>query len=219
MIRLENISKIYKTRHGESVVLRDVNLTLEKGERIGILGRNGAGKSTLIRLVGGIEEPSSGNFYRDMSISWPLGFSGAFQHSLTGFDNLRFICRIYDIDPEDKLPEIQDFAELGKYMFEPVSNYSAGMRARLGFALSLLVDFDCYLIDEVVAVGDDRFQQRCNEELFVRRADRAIFLVSHNADYIREHCHKAAVLSGGGRLTTFDDVDEAYHFYHENAGK
>ncbi|CAM5360137.1 ABC transporter ATP-binding protein [Sphingobium scionense] len=216
MIRLENVNKYYKTRRGRAHILRDVNLTVEKGERIGILGRNGAGKSTLIRLLGGVEDPSSGRVVRDMTVSWPLAFSGAFQHSLTGFDNLRFICRVYEVDPEEVLPKVEDFAELGKYLFEPLSTYSAGMRARLGFGISLVVDFDCYLIDEIVAVGDDRFRERCHEELFVKRANRSIFLVSHNADYVRQHCHKAAVLKDG-ELLNFEDLEEAYDYYHRTA--
>jgi capsular polysaccharide transport system ATP-binding protein len=218
MIELVNVNKSYKTLRGSALVLRDINLSVAKGERVGILGRNGAGKSTLIRVVGGVEQPTTGHVYRDMSISWPLAFSGAFQHSLTGFDNLKFICRIYDIDPEDKLEQVDDFAELGKYMFEPISSYSSGMRARLGFAISFLVEFDCYLIDEVTAVGDDRFRERCHEELFVKRADRAMFMVSHNAAYIRENCHKAAVLTQGA-MTSFDDLDEAYNFYHAHAAE
>ncbi len=213
MIRLENVDKFYPTRAGRNQVLSGVNLTVEKGQRVGILGRNGAGKSTLIRVVGGVEEPTTGRVYRDMSVSWPLAFSGAFQTSLTGFDNLRFICRVYDIDPHDKVDQVQDFAELGRYLYEPVGSYSAGMRARLGFALSLVVDFDCFLIDEVVAVGDHRFQARCHEELFVKRGDRAIFLVSHNAAYVRDQCDKAAVLIDG-HLASFDDVNDAFEFYH-----
>jgi len=213
MIRLENVDKYYPTRAGRNQVLSGVNLTVEKGQRVGILGRNGAGKSTLIRVVGGVEEPTTGRVYRDMSVSWPLAFSGAFQTSLTGFDNLRFICRVYDIDPHDKVDQVQDFAELGRYLYEPVGSYSAGMRARLGFALSLVVDFDCFLIDEVVAVGDHRFQARCHEELFIKRGDRAIFLVSHNAAYVRDQCDKAAVLIDG-HLTSFDDVNDAFEFYH-----
>ncbi|CAM8670719.1 MULTISPECIES: ABC transporter ATP-binding protein [Sphingobium] len=212
MIRLVAINKYYDTRRGKNHVLKDVNLTLEKGQKIGILGRNGAGKTTLIRILGGVERPTTGYVERDMTISWPLAFSGAFQQSLTGYDNLKFICRIYGKDPEEALPAVEDFAELGRYMREPLKNYSAGMRARLGFAISLVVDFDCFLIDEVVAVGDQRFQDRCREELIVKRADRSMFFVSHNPGFIRENCDIAAVLVDG-RLVPFDDVDEAYHYY------
>ena len=98
MLALEHVYKSYPTRKGMRTVLHDINFTLQKGEKLGILGRNGAGKSTLIRLIGGVELPDSGRIIRNMSISWPLAFSGAFQGSLTGMDNLRFICRVYNTD-------------------------------------------------------------------------------------------------------------------------
>ncbi|EQB31584.1 ABC transporter ATP-binding protein [Sphingobium ummariense] len=212
MINVDKVSKRYKVRSGWSTVFRDVDFRIAKGEKIGILGRNGAGKSTLIRLLGGVEQPSSGRITRTMSVSWPLAFSGAFQQSLTGADNLRFICRVYGADISETVDKVEDFAELGKYMREPVRTYSAGMRARLGFGISLAVEFDCFLIDEIVAVGDSRFQQRCYDELFVKRKDRAMIMVSHNDRYIREHCDRAAVLAGG-RFAVFDDMDEAYGYY------
>jgi capsular polysaccharide transport system ATP-binding protein len=212
MIRLHNIYKYYNTRQGPKCILEDVNLTIMPGERIGILGRNGAGKSTMIRIVGGAEQGSSGFVERAMTSSWPLAFSGAFQNALTGLDNLRFICRIYDVDPHDKEQFVQDFSELGLYLREPVKNYSAGMRSRLGFAISMVIEFDCFLIDETISVGDARFRDRCHEELFVKRADRAMVLVSHDPGYIREHCQRAAVLSGG-KLHHFATMDEAYDFY------
>ena len=215
MIRLENISKAYRTRTGRHWVFKDVGFTIRRGEKIGILGRNGAGKSTLVRLIGGIEQPTSGRIVGDMSISWPLAFSGAFQHSLTGLDNLKFICRIYDKDPEEAAVAVEEFAELGRYMKEPIKTYSAGMRARLGFGISLAVDFDCFLIDELVAVGDKRFQEKCYDELFVKRKDRAMIIVSHNDNFVRQRCDRAAVLARG-TLTEFEDMDEAYAFYQAN---
>jgi capsular polysaccharide transport system ATP-binding protein len=212
MIRLDNICKDYRTRSGPVHVLNSVNLTINQGERVGILGRNGAGKSTLIRLISGAEQPTTGYIVRDMSVSWPLAFGGAFQSSLTGYDNMRFICRIYGTDPDDKEGFVQEFSELGAYLREPVRTYSAGMRARLAFAISMMVEFDCFLIDEIVAVGDARFHEKCHEELFVKRADRAMIIVSHDPNYIREHCHRAAVLSAG-TMHHFDSMDESYDFY------
>ena len=166
MIQLQNVSKKYHTQGGWTTVLKDINLTLERGQKLGILGRNGAGKSTLIRLMSGAEPPSSGKIIRDMSISWPLAFSGGFQGSLTGIDNLKFICRVYGADYQKVRDYVEDFAELGKYMYEPLKSYSSGMRARLAFGLSMAIEFDCYLIDEVMAVGDQRFKDRCRIELF-----------------------------------------------------
>ncbi|NTU99458.1 ABC transporter ATP-binding protein [Candidatus Falkowbacteria bacterium] len=212
MIVLKNISKRYTTRQGSHLIFDDINLTIHPGEKIGILGRNGAGKSTLIRLMSGAELPTSGNISRKMSISWPLAFSGGFQGSLTGLDNLRFICRIYNVDIEPIIPQVEDFAELGEYFYEPVKTYSSGMSARLAFAISLSINFDCFLIDEVVAVGDSRFHKKCQTELFEKRKDRAMIIVSHQPQQIMMHCDRAAVLHEG-KLHCFDDVPQAYRFY------
>ncbi|WP_193097687.1 ABC transporter ATP-binding protein [Burkholderia sp. Z1] len=213
MIQLDDVRKYYSTRNGQRLVLDGVNLTINPGERIGILGRNGAGKSTIIRLISGSELPSSGRISRSMSVSWPLAFSGGFQGSLTGLDNLRFVCRVYEASFENALPFVEEFSELGEYLREPVKKYSSGMRARLAFAISMAVEFDCFLIDEVIAVGDRRFHEKCKYELFERRKDRAMILVSHDAVTVKEYCDRACVLEGG-RLHHFDDVDDAYDFYN-----
>ena len=213
MISVEHVSKRYPTRSGWRDVLKDVSFTLNKGEKVGILGRNGAGKSTLIRLVSGVEPPTTGEIKRTMSISWPLAFSGAFQGSLTGMDNLRFICRIYDVDMDYVRDFTEEFSELGQYLYEPVKRYSAGMKARLAFALSLAVEFDCYLIDEVIAVGDARFSEKCRYELFEKRQDRSIILVSHSPSAMKQYCDNAMVLEAG-HLHQFDNMDEAYKYYN-----
>lgn len=216
MICLRGVNKSYPTRSGPVRVLRDVDLTVNAGERIGILGRNGAGKSTLIRLISGAELPTTGSVERRMSVSWPLAFGGAFQGSLTGYDNLRFICRIYGVDARDRVGFVEEFSELGIYLREPVKTYSSGMRARLAFAISMIIEFDCFLIDEIIAVGDARFHEKCNHELFVKRADRAMIIVSHDPTYIRSHCTRASVLSGG-ELHHLPTLDEAFDFYKERS--
>lgn len=217
MIIVDNVSKRYITRKGYKTVLNNVSFTLQRGEKLGILGRNGAGKSTLIRLISEIEKPTSGTIKRSMTISWPLAFSGAFQGSLTGMDNLRFICRIYQNDIKKAKEYVEDFAELGEYLYEPLKKYSSGMRARLAFALSLSIEFDCYLIDEVIAVGDSRFTQKCKKELFENKKDRSLILVSHNMKAIKNYCDKAMVLDEGN-LYQFQTIDEAYN-YHNNQQK
>ncbi len=214
MIHIEHVTKRYGTRHGEVTVLDDVSLTIRPGEKVGILGRNGAGKSTMIRLISGAERPTAGHIRRDMSVSWPLAFGGAFQGSLTGLDNLRFICRVYGTSADDKIEFVQEFSELGRYLREPVKSYSSGMRARLAFAISMVVEFDCFLIDEIVAVGDSRFHEKCRIELFEKRKDRAMIIVSHDPGYVREHCQHAAVLAQG-KMTAFDHVDDAFTFYQD----
>ena len=217
MIRVRNLKKVYKTRFGENRVFEDISFDLAMGEKLGILGRNGAGKSTLVRLISGAERPTAGSIDADMSVSWPIAFGGAFQPNLTGLDNIRFISRIYDQDIEENLAFVEDFAELGPYLGEEVRTYSSGMRARLAFAISMIIEFDCFLIDEVGAVGDARFHERCNYELFRKRADRAMIIISHDASYIRDHCNRFAVLHDG-RLVQFDDFDEAYHDFREKIG-
>lgn len=212
MIVCRNIFKNYK--HGGNVkrVLNDVNLTVRRGERVALLGRNGAGKSTLIKLIGGVELPTAGKVERQMSVSWPLGFAGGFQGSLTGYDNARFIARIYDRNYGDMRAFIEDFTELGSQLKMPVKNYSSGMRARLAFALSLAIEFECYLIDEIILVGDQNFQRKCHEELFEKRTDRTMILASHSNEFVRQYCNRA-VLIHGGKATPYDDVDLAVETY------
>jgi capsular polysaccharide transport system ATP-binding protein len=214
MIALRNLNKFYHTRSGRRQILHDISFEIKRGERIGILGKNGSGKSTLIRLISGAELPSSGDISRGMSVSWPLAFSGGFQGSLTGYDNIRFVCRVYDRPYNQAIPFIEEFTSLGQYLREPVKTYSSGMTARLAFALSMAIEFDCFLIDEVIAVGDSDFQRKCHIELFTKRADRSMIMVSHEPNMIRNHCNRASVLRNGV-LHHFENVDDAYNFYED----
>lgn len=213
MIILENIVKSYPVKGGRRNVLDGINLTLNAGEKIGILGRNGAGKSTLVRILGGVEKPTSGTMIKDMRMSWPLAFGGAFQGTLTGADNVRFVCRVYKTDYEKAMELVESFAELGKYLYEPVKVYSSGMRARLAFAISLAIEFDCYLIDEIISVGDANFHRKCEIELFEKRADRAMIIVSHELHNIKDYCNKSAILDKG-KMTVYDNVEEGMSIYH-----
>ena len=173
MITAEGVCKDYhsETGHGWHRVLSGVSFTVLPGEKVAVLGRNGAGKSTLIRLIAGVEMPTLGTIDRQMTVSWPVGLTGGIGGSMTGNDNIRMICRLYNKPFPIIRDYVEDFAQLGKYLAEPVKSYSAGMRARLNFAVSLAIDFDCYLIDEVITVGDQRFQRRSYEELFEKRAE------------------------------------------------
>lgn len=214
MLQVRNLTKYYPIHHGRSkrMILDSVNLTIKPGEKWGILGRNGAGKSTLVRVISGSESANSGEIIRGMSLSWPLAFGGAFVGSLTGKDNVRLIARVYGVDYAKMLAYVEDFAELGDYLGEPVSNYSHGMQARLAFAISMAIEFDCYLIDEVMAVGDHRFTEKCNQDLFENRADRAMIIVSHSPEVIRAHCDHAALLENG-LLQISESVEEAIEKY------
>jgi capsular polysaccharide transport system ATP-binding protein len=214
MLRLVDVCKRYPVNHGrgERVILDHINLRVERGEKWGILGRNGAGKSTMIRIISGSDRPHSGHVIKNMSVSWPLAFGDAFQGSLTGRDNARLISRVYGVDFQYTLDEVESFAELGSYLNEPVKTYSSGMRARLAFAISMAIEFDCFLIDEGMSVGDHRFARKCDVELFDKRGDRAMIIVAHQIDLIRDHCDHAAVLENG-RLAIFDNVEAALDTY------
>ncbi len=216
MIVVEGVCKDY---HSEALrrdrrVLNDVSFRVAPGDKLAVLGHNGAGKSTLIRLIAGIELPTKGKIDRGMTVSWPVGLMGGFAVSLTGNDNIRFIARVYDRSFNDLRDYVDDFAMLGSFLSEPVQSYSTGMRARLNFALSLAIDFDCYLIDEVIAVGDQRFVRRSHEELFEKRADRSLILASHSPETVRAYCSRALVINQG-RAKLFDDLDLALDIYSD----
>jgi capsular polysaccharide transport system ATP-binding protein len=212
MIHCERVTKSYPMGAGRKQVLRGIDLTVERGDHVGFLGRNGAGKTTLIKLIAGVELPTSGRIRREKSVSWPLGFGGGFQGSLTGYDNARFISRIYGLEYRQIRDFVEDFSELGTQLKMPVKTYSSGMRARLAFALSLAIEFDCYLIDEVIMVGDQNFLKKCHHELFEKRRDRGLIFASHSAELIREFCDRALVIEQG-HATIYPDVNEALDVY------
>jgi capsular polysaccharide transport system ATP-binding protein len=212
MIELDNVSKIYPTHSGVNVVLDGISFTFAPNKNIGVLGRNGAGKSTLLRVIAGTEQADSGNVRRHGSVSWPIGFSGGFNGSLNGEENCRFVARIYGADVDEVVGFTQDFAELGEYFHMPVKTYSSGMRARLAFGLSMAIEFDAYLVDEVTAVGDARFQQKCRKAFQDRSGRSSVIIVSHQLATIKDYCEHCAVLSRG-RLHYFTSIDEARRMY------
>ena len=195
MIEINNISKTYPIRNGFHKVLDNINLQINSGDKLGILGTNGSGKSTLIRLISGIEKPDTGKITRKLKVSWPLALSGGFQGSLSGLDNMKFICRVYGVDYTEKEKELLEFTELGKFLREEVKKYSAGMRARLAFGISLLIDFDCYLIDEITSVGDAEFQEKCKHELFEKRSHKTFIIISHEEELLSKECNRFIVVN------------------------
>lgn len=209
-LSVQGLTKTYPTGHRP--VFADLCFDLARNGRLALLGRNGQGKSTLIKLLGGVLPASGGSIDWRMTASWPIGLGGGFQGSLTGIDNIRFLSRLYRRDYQTLLERIDDFAELGHSLKEPVKHYSSGMRARLAFGLSLAIEFDCYLIDELIAVGDARFQEKCRRELFEHRADRAFMMASHDVHTISQHCDRALIVESG-KAKIFDDIEEAVEVY------
>lgn len=212
MIQLDQVFNFYKTSGQTKIVLDHISTIFQSGCSYGVMGVNGAGKSTLMRLIAGTELPNSGKIRRSVRISWPLGFAGAFHPLMTGRENVKFVARAYGERLTRVLDFVEDFSELGDYLDAPVKTYSSGMMGRLAFALSMAIEFDCYLIDELTAVGDARFQARCKLAFDERRKRSDLIMVSHGMDTIKQYCDHGAVLVDG-QLLMFESVDRALETY------
>lgn len=215
MFELKNVTKSYLTPKGRRYVFRDLSLAIPPGKNIGLIGRNGAGKSTLMRLLGGADIPDSGSIVTDRSISWPVGLTGGFQGSMTGRDNIKFVCRIYGAVGEamrEKVRYVQEFAEIGDWIDEPIKTYSSGMRSRVAFGLSMAFDFDYYLIDEVMSVGDAQFKRKCARVFKEKLQTSNVVLVSHAMPEIKKLCDIVLLVRDGG-IQVYEDVDEGISAY------
>jgi capsular polysaccharide transport system ATP-binding protein len=208
-----NVVKEFPTEGGgRRRVLDGISFSVGMGERMAILGRNGAGKSTLIKILSGLQRPTSGRIHRGLHMSWPLAFGGGFEGELTGADNIRFISRLYNAPIKETFDYVADFTELGEQLNLQMRYYSSGMRMRLAFALSLAIQFECLLIDEVILVGDRRFQQKCHDELFQNRKKCAMIVAIHDVGFVKEYCAKALILMDG-RGRVFDNIELAEAIY------
>lgn len=214
MIRLENLTKSFLFRGQRKVVADTLNLTFPSGVSVGLLGRNGAGKSTLLRMIAGTLEPDSGRIRTRGTISWPVGLAGGFHSDLSGAQNVRFIARVYGVDTDELLDFVAGFADLGIHFHQPVRTYSSGMRARLGFGVSMGIRFDTYLVDEVTSVGDEVFKRKSTALFKERMSNAGAILVTHSPPMMRQMCQAGAVLHDG-RLHYFDDVGDAIAFHFE----
>lgn len=217
MILLDDVTKVYRTKDTRKVVLNGVTAEFPVGRNIGILGVNGAGKSTLLRMLAGSELPDSGHVRRRSRVSFPLAFSGTVHPSLSGRENVAFIARVYGADIRRVIDYVAEFSELGPYYDMPTRTYSSGMQAKLSFGLCLAIEFDFYLIDEVTAVGDARFQARCKAAFEDRMKDASIIMVSHSFETIRSYCDTGALLNNG-QLEVFGGLDEAISAYRKVLG-
>ena len=212
MIRLVDVSKSYPSRGGRKHVLEHVSVTFPPGRSTAVIGPNGAGKSTLMRLMSGAELPDRGRVERHATVSWPLGFAGGLHGVLTGRENISFISRIYGRDYREMIDFVEDFAEIGSAMNNPVKTYSNGMRARVAFGISMAIAFDYYLIDEVIAVGDASFRAKCRQVLNERLVNSTVILISHSPALMRDFCTRGCVLEDR-HLVPFDDVEDAIAHY------
>ncbi|MCE1056029.1 ABC transporter ATP-binding protein [Pseudomonas alloputida] len=215
MFELRNVTKSYLTPNGRRYIFRNLSLAIPPGKNIGLIGRNGAGKSTLMRLLGGADVPDSGTIITDRSISWPVGLTGGFQGSMTGRDNIKFVCRVYGATGDamrEKIRYVQEFAEIGDWIDEPIKTYSSGMRSRVAFGLSMAFDFDYYLIDEVMSVGDAQFKRKCNEVFQEKLQKSNVVLVTHTMSEVEKLCD-VVLLVRNGEIQVYDDVSEGIKAY------
>lgn len=221
MISLEKVTKSYMTLTGRKVVFRDLSFDVPEGLNVGLIGRNGAGKSTLMRLLSAVDLPDSGKVITRGRLSWPVGLRAGLQRNLTGRENVKFVCRIQGIrrkGMQEKICYVQEFAGVGDHFDLPVSTYSSGMRARLAFGTSMAFDFDYYLIDEVMAVGDADFKRK-SRKVFKERLRRAkAILVSHNMKLIKKMCD-VIVLLDNGQATVYENVGRGITAYHKAGGE
>lgn len=218
MIIVDNVFKRYRTAHGMGHwVLNGVTFTIPPRVSVGLIGCNGAGKSTLLRLIGGVDQPSRGTIQRNCRVSWPMGFGGGLQGSMTGRQNARFVCRIHghEQDMADRLAFIEDFAGIGSSFDEPVKDYSSGMKARLQFALSLAFDFDVYISDEVTATGDTTFRRKAAAAFRGLAKRSSIIMVSHGEGTLRQFC-QAGILLKDGKAFWYDDLEDALYAYRKS---
>ncbi|WP_136644325.1 ABC transporter ATP-binding protein [Tabrizicola sp. YIM 78059] len=207
MIVFDSVSKSYHTNGVRKTILHDFSFAFPRDRNIAIMGRNGVGKSTLMRLLAGTEPPDSGHVYRSTRVSWPLGFTGGFNGSMTGIENIRFVSRIYGQDPRRVIEYVTEFAQLGPYLRLPIRKYSSGMKARLAFGLSMAIDFDIYLIDEITSVGDEEFKQKSKAVFENRLARSQIIMISHSQSAIQQYCDCGLLLEGD-RIRFFDRTED-----------
>lgn len=215
MIKIENLTKSYRTPKGRHYVFKDLNIELPSGISVALIGPNGAGKSTLLRMIGGVDRPDSGTITTTKTISWPLGLSGGFQGSLTGRENVKFVSRLYATKEQlkEKVSFVENFSELGKYFDMPLKTYSSGMKSRLSFGLSMAFDFDYYIVDEITAVGDSRFKVKCTKT-FKEKSDKSnILMVSHSFKHLKDYCNSALFIRRSGEVSYHCDIDEAIKEY------
>ena len=218
MIEVMDVHKRYYTDHGMGPwVLKGVNFTIPTARSVGLVGGNGAGKSTLLRIVGGVDYPSKGEVRRHSKVSWPMGFGGGLQGSMTGRQNTKFVARIHGMEHDIPriLQSVQDFAEIGAAFEQPIKTYSSGMKSRLQFALSLAFDFDVYISDEVTATGDKAFQAKAAKAFKDMVGRASIIMVSHSERTLRDFCESGIWLVDG-QAHWFERIDDAIKAYHDS---
>ena len=213
MIEFENVSKSFWTGQQRKVILDQASFRVERGNSLGILAPNGTGKTTLVNMMAGLEKPDEGIIRRTSRVSFPLGFMGGIVLRHNARENCRYIAQLYGLDPDYIEAFCRWLCGLDEYFEMPVGTYSAGMRARLNFALLLALDFDIYLIDEgMPSTTDVEFNRKAGSILRERLLEATIVVVSHQPKTLEKFCRSAAVMRDG-KFHMFNSLDEARALY------
>jgi ABC-type polysaccharide/polyol phosphate transport system ATPase subunit len=206
-----------KNYHKNFYALKNVSLELKRGESLGIIGRNGNGKSTLLKIIAGVLTPSKGHVNTKGRISAILELTSSLKSEMTGMENIYYNLRISGFKKNEidaKVKEIEDFAEIGEFIDQPVKTYSSGMRSRLGFGIATSVEPDILILDEVLAVGDFVFQQKCLSKINAMREEMSVIFVSHAMNSVRLFCDRVIVLEKG--VMAFNgEPEDAIKYYLE----
>ena len=234
VLRVENLSKQYRTytrpadrlkesltrgrlrRHKEFWALRDVSFELEKGVTVGIVGPNGCGKSTLLQIISGTLEPTHGDVWHEGRIAALLELGAGFDPEFTGVENVYMNASLLGLSrraTDALFPQIERFAEIGPFLYQPVKTYSSGMYVRLAFAIAASVEPDILVVDEALAVGDAVFQHRCLRRIKdLQEAGTTVLFVSHDLAAVRALCSRAILLNGGRIVSDGRPVDVLNHY-------
>lgn len=211
-IRIAKKNLFYK----EFKALQGVNLVIKKGEVIGLIGFNGAGKSTLLKVIAGVLKPTTGEVKVDGIIAPMIELGAGFNFDLTGRENVFLNGAVLGYSRQqmtEKFDSIHEFSELGEFIDVPMKNYSSGMVARLAFAIATIVDPDILIVDEVLAVGDDKFQKKCLDRINkMIKGHTTVIFVSHSNDQVAEICNRAAWIDGG-KVREVGDAKEIIEKY------
>ena len=190
-----------KIRYEDFWALKDVSLTVERGEVLGIIGRNGSGKSTLLKVISGIYPPTAGRVITAGRIAPLLELGSGFDYELSGIENIFLNGAILGFDEpylKERFDEIVDFSELGDFIYQPLKTYSSGMVMRLAFSIATLIEPEILIVDEILAVGDERFQAKSKERMLkLIRGGATVLMVSHNLDQVKELCQRVVWLNDG----------------------
>ena len=222
MIEVKNLSKYYYHNQEKICIFKDVSFQIYGKQSLALIGGNGAGKSTLLRLLSGVDLPDSGEIITNSSISWPIGSRDGFHPLMSARQNVLFTCRLFlgknKKEINKKVLFIEQFADIGDFFDRPFKFYSAGMKARVAFALSMAFDFDFYLIDEMTSAGDISFRERSAILMEQKLKNSNFIMVDHNLKSLLKYCDKALLIKDNS-IKLYNNINEAIKLHKQSFGR